>query len=88
MKDPRPPAYSMAARFPPVRKFNTPGPNQYTVPTTLGAKVPDKPAAAAYTMYVLVNFTNIFLTFSVGLENMVLKENLLLLDLHSMAERM
>ncbi|KAB0804034.1 hypothetical protein PPYR_01004 [Photinus pyralis] len=50
MKDPRPPAYSMAARLPGMKKFNTPGPNQYVVPSSLGPKVPNKPAAAAYTM--------------------------------------
>ncbi|KAG5896750.1 hypothetical protein JTB14_031730 [Gonioctena quinquepunctata] len=50
MKEPRPPMYSMSYRYPTSRKFSTPGPDKYEVPSTLGPKVPDKHANAAYSM--------------------------------------
>lgn len=50
MKEPRPPAYTMSRRFPTSLRSDTPGPNQYTQPTTIGPKVPDLRANAAYTM--------------------------------------
>lgn len=50
MKEQRPPMYSMSFRYPPLKKYQTPGPNQYEVPSTLGPKVPDKYANAAYSM--------------------------------------
>ncbi|XP_060536349.1 ciliary microtubule associated protein 1A-like [Cylas formicarius] len=50
MKEPRPPAYSMSYRYPGYRPYVTPGPDKYEVPSTLGPKVPDKPANAAYSM--------------------------------------
>lgn len=52
MTEKRPPMYSMSYRYPPVKKFQTPGPDKYQVPSTLGPKVPDKIANAAYSMYV------------------------------------
>ncbi|KAK4884680.1 hypothetical protein RN001_000951 [Aquatica leii] len=55
MKESRPPVYTMGARFPAARKFNTPGPNQYAVPPILGPKVPNRQAAAAYTMAAKLN---------------------------------
>lgn len=50
MNEKRPPMYSMSYRYPPVKKFQTPGPDKYEVPSTLGPKVPDKNAMAAYSM--------------------------------------
>ncbi|CAG9766188.1 unnamed protein product [Ceutorhynchus assimilis] len=50
MKEPRPPAYSISHRFPGFRPYVTPGPDKYEVPSTLGPKVPDKHANAAYSM--------------------------------------
>lgn len=44
----------MSSRYPPVKRFQTPGPDKYEVPTTLGPKVPNKYANAAYSMYVFV----------------------------------
>ncbi|XP_030748201.1 outer dense fiber protein 3-like [Sitophilus oryzae] len=49
-KEPRPPAYSMASRHQGFKPYLTPGPDKYEVPSTLGPKVPDKPANAAYSM--------------------------------------
>ncbi|KAL1513145.1 hypothetical protein ABEB36_002600 [Hypothenemus hampei] len=50
MKEPRPPEYSMSSRYPGYRPYVTPGPDKYIVPSSLGPKVPDKPAKAAYSM--------------------------------------
>ncbi|XP_022911761.1 ciliary microtubule associated protein 1A-like [Onthophagus taurus] len=50
MKEPRPPAYSIAARTKGFQPFNTPGANQYPLPSTLGPKVPNLRASAAYTI--------------------------------------
>ncbi|KAJ8937771.1 hypothetical protein NQ314_011728 [Rhamnusium bicolor] len=50
MEEPRPPVYSMSYRHPPLKKDETPGPDKYEVPTTLGPKVPDRHANAAYSM--------------------------------------
>ncbi|XP_017781117.1 PREDICTED: outer dense fiber protein 3-like [Nicrophorus vespilloides] len=44
------PAYTMAPRFPDLSRSATPAPNQYSQPSTLGPKVPHKPAAAAYSL--------------------------------------
>lgn len=52
IKEPRPPAYSMASRHYTGTTFQTPGPNNYEIPTTLGPKVPDKHANGAFSMLV------------------------------------
>ncbi|KAJ8949022.1 hypothetical protein NQ318_005196 [Aromia moschata] len=50
MKEKRPPAYSMSIRYPPLRRMQIPGPDTYKLPTTIGPKVPDLHANAAYSL--------------------------------------
>ncbi|XP_019875213.1 outer dense fiber protein 3 [Aethina tumida] len=50
MNSKRAPCYSMFSRYPPIRADPTPAPNNYELPTTVGPKVPDKHATAAYSM--------------------------------------
>jgi len=47
----RPPAYTMGLKNGKNPNSLGPGPAQYMLPTTIGPKVPDKNASAAYTMF-------------------------------------
>ncbi|XP_069673046.1 ciliary microtubule associated protein 1A-like [Periplaneta americana] len=50
MKETRQPAYTMGGRTPQYKLQQVPAPNQYTVPSYIGPKIPDKQASAAYSM--------------------------------------
>lgn len=46
----RAPKYSIQSKVKGLSPYDTPGPNKYKIPTTIGPRVPDLAANAAYTM--------------------------------------
>jgi hypothetical protein len=50
MKETRQPSYTMGGCTPQHELQQTPGPNEYMIPSTIGSNMSDKQVAASYTM--------------------------------------